>query len=82
MPITRRSSRGYWALNTPAHTLDLSPDGLVPCGVQVVEDLLCGLGDLGLGGDLVSVDADGDFLEWPQLAHESFDTIEDRKSVV
>ena len=45
----------------------------MPCGVQVVEDLLCGLGDLGLGGDLVPVDADGDFLEWPQLTHESFE---------
>ena len=50
----------------------LSRASLVP-RTQIAEDLLCGFGELGLGGEAVAVDVDGDLLKWSEFADESLD---------
>ena len=58
---------------TPALRMpDLSRASLVP-RTQIAEDLLCGFGELGLGGEAVAVDVDGDLLKWSEFADESLD---------
>ena len=51
----------------------LTRAGLVPCGSQAVEDLLCGVGWLGVGGEVMAVDVDGDFLKGFEFANHVFD---------
>ena len=50
----------------------LSRASLVP-RTQIAEDLLCGFGESGLGGEAVAVDVDGDLLKWSEFADESLD---------
>ena len=42
---------------------NLTPDALVPWGLEGFEDFGCGLGELGLSSEVVAVEADGDVLE-------------------
>ena len=52
---------------------NLTPDALVPWGLEGFEDFGCGLGELGLSSEVVAVEVDGDVLEGLEGADDALD---------